>query len=202
MIFVPLRYMNVTEDHIPQEDLFLYRYMQKKFQSISAEKMKEEEGEESDNESVGSDEFQEMLYGKNKNSDDDEDEDENSDEGDSEEAEVDFEKEAEEGAKKKGKKKTKRQRREEEEEEDFSDEEEDGMPSDFASAEQFAEMLQTAGIEELDAGGSSAVRNTDNAHAKQLKWEQDRWTKTKTGAKRKQRKQPNGVKSKKRRVKK
>jgi len=55
-----------------------------------------------------------------------------------------------------------------------------GMPSDFASAAQFSEMLQTAGIEELDAGGSSAVAEP---HAKHLKWEQDRWTKT--GARRK-----------------
>lgn len=190
-----LRYINVTEDHIPHEDLFLYRYMQKKFQSLSEEPEKNGDEDDSDNESVQSDEFEEMLFGKNKKVDDEDDDD------------IDFAQEAAEDKKSKGKgkKKNKKLQLEDDDDEDFSEDDDEeggrGLPSDFAAAEEFAEMLQSAGVDDEDVGSSAAVKNTDNSHAKQLKWEQNRekWSKG-GGFKRKQNMPSKGLKTKKRRA--
>jgi hypothetical protein len=161
--------------------------MQKKFETIAEKK----DEEDSDNESVQSDEFEEMLYGRNKDSDDDDDD----------EAEMDFAASLEEEGKgpiKSKKKKKKPVLEEDEEDEDFSDaDDEKGISSEFAPAEEFAEMLQSAGADGMDVGGSSAVRNTDNAHIKQLKWEQERDRWVKGGPKRKRKSQPMGSRNKK-----
>lgn len=192
------RYINVTEDHIPHEDLFLYRYMQKKFQSLAEDTEKNDDEDNSDNESVQSDEFEELLFGKNKKGDDDDEDDD-----------IDFAQQATADAKSKGKKKNKK--RQLEDDDDFSDDDEDdeggrGLPSDFAAAEEFSEMLQSAGVDDEDVGSSAAVKNTDNSHAKQLKWEQKRekWSKGAGGGgfKRKQNMPSKGLKTKKRRVRK
>ncbi|XP_059475304.1 CCAAT/enhancer-binding protein zeta [Neocloeon triangulifer] len=191
------RYLNMAEDQIPKEDLFLYQYMQKKMQSLSEKKEAEGE-EESDNESVNSEEFEKMLFGNRK--DDDSDEDEEDEEQDA--GLIDFEQEVEEAEKKnKGtKKKKKRQLTEDDMDDDMSDE--GGLPSDFATADQFAEMLQNAGIEDVDMAGSSAVRNADNSHVKQLRWEQDREKRFRgAGQKWKQKGRPNIIKGKKKRTK-
>ena len=189
--------MNVTEDHIPHEDLFLYRYMQKKFHSLAEEKEKNGDEDDSDNESVQSDEFEELLFGKNKKNDESDEDDD-----------IDFAQQAAEDAKSNGKgKKKKKKQQLEEDSDDFSEDDDDdeggrGLPSDFAAAEEFAEMLQSAGADDEDMGSSAAVKNTDNSHAKQLKWEQKRekWSNKGGGFKRKQNTQSKGLKTKKRKV--
>ncbi|XP_065340687.1 CCAAT/enhancer-binding protein zeta [Cloeon dipterum] len=168
------RFLNISEEQIPKEDLFMYQYMQKKMQAM-AEKKEEEEKDESDNESVNSEEFEKMLFGNRKDLDDDDDDDEVEEDEEIDEGSLDFEHDVVKAEKSgKGKKTKKRQvlhEDDDDEDGDFSDEE--GLPSDFASAEEFAEMLQNAGIDD-NAAGSHAVRNADNSHAKQLKWEQNR----------------------------
>ncbi|KAK2585564.1 hypothetical protein KPH14_010202 [Odynerus spinipes] len=51
-----IAYLNETEDHIPVDELFLYRYLKRKSESTNAYHEKD-----SDNESVNSEEFNEML---------------------------------------------------------------------------------------------------------------------------------------------
>lgn len=168
--------------------------MQKKFHSLSEETEKNGDEDDSDNESVQSDEFEEMLFGKNKKVDEEDDD-------------IDFAQEAVEDKKSKGKgkKKNKKLQLEDDDDEDFSEDDDEeggrGLPSDFASAEEFAEMLQSAGVDDEDVGSSAAVKNTDNSHAKQLKWEQNRekWSKG-GGFKRKQNMPSKGLKTKKRKV--
>jgi hypothetical protein len=48
---------------------------------------------------------------------------------------------------------------------DFDEEDEDDMdlPSEFASADEFAEMLQETGASSLDVAGSNVMENQDNA---------------------------------------
>lgn len=62
-----LAYLNEREDRIPVDELYLYQYLQrrKEFKDVKAE-------DEDDNESVNSEDFNEMLdnYSKNKDIDD------------------------------------------------------------------------------------------------------------------------------------
>ncbi|KAF5287326.1 hypothetical protein FQR65_LT02199 [Abscondita terminalis] len=181
-------YLNNEEKNIPIEELFLYNFLQKR------NRVKVDDGDEDDLDSVGSDEFDEMLDKMSKSKHDDDD--------------LNFMDEIEEGFRnKKNRKKTPEEDNQEEEEEDELDDEElidedddfsdlefnsnsdededlpvvndskkkkkDAVPV-FASAEEFASLLEEEGASKIAPGGSNAWANKDNAHLHQISWEEKR----------------------------
>ncbi|GLV42792.1 uncharacterized protein CBL_03532 [Carabus blaptoides fortunei] len=153
-------YLNMKKEKIPVEELFMYTYLQRKHKE--REEAKTAADDESDLESVGDDEFEEMLTKMSGGKNEDEELDFMNDVGETLKNEKEFGSESDEednlkepakGKKKLGKKKN-----------DFN--------SIFASADEFASILDEE--PNFMAGTSNAVSNKDNAHMKQLSWEQNR----------------------------
>lgn len=212
-------YAQENSENIPVDELFVHTYLQQKYQ----ERGSTEKDDDSDLESVQSDEFEEMLEKLSGRKDEEED--------------VDYMNEIGENLKKVDSKKKKKNENEddedsddllEEEDEDFDDDEFDDenelefdeeneldldeddkellgdlsdddddeaidfsteepskkkfkkmsdkgdIMSNFASAEEFATLLEEEGQSKHKPGGSNAFANTDNADVKQLAWEENR----------------------------
>ncbi|XP_046401294.1 CCAAT/enhancer-binding protein zeta [Ischnura elegans] len=184
-------YLTEKEENIPVEERFLYNYMRTR-RSMKADDKGEAE-RESDNDSVNSDEFEEVMNefisgGKKKESTSvEEDIEEDVDFADG----IDFDEQDGDGddgdieprSTKRSKKKvlTKKRKAVEVEESSGSESEagDDDITKVFASAEEFSEMLQDTGSSGLHMGGSSGVSNQDNSALKQLQWEEsrDKWIK-------------------------
>lgn len=219
-------YLNEKHDNIPVDEIFLHSYLQKKYQTRD---LKEDEDDNSDLESVQSEEFEEMLDKMTGVKDDDE-----SDE------DIDYMGEIGDKLKTKSDKNKKKKKTDEDEEEevideesehedesfdgsdndfdadeddldlvnDLSDDEEDmeflsdseeeeqssskkslkkfkkkvkkdDISSLFASAEEFASLLEDEGSSKYKPGSSNVMENKDKASHKQLDWEdnRNRWIK-------------------------
>ncbi|XP_060535231.1 CCAAT/enhancer-binding protein zeta [Cylas formicarius] len=167
-------YMNADTKSIPVEELFLYSYLQRRYQHQDLN-----EEEDSDLESVGSDEFEEML-------------DKMAGADNAEEADIDF---MPEMGKVSGKTKRKADDGgdsdlepndedldlmddlEDDEEEDMEFAEDDAkgdVSALFASAEEFASLLEEEGASKQKPGSSNALQNEDAASRKQIAWEEKR----------------------------
>ncbi|XP_071450177.1 CCAAT/enhancer-binding protein zeta [Hetaerina americana] len=179
-------YLSEKEENIPVDERFLYNYIHQRRHNKVAVKEKED----SDNDSVNSEEFEEVMHkflgGKSKMDMEDEDDLDfadgvNFDDGDEEGQDV----ESNSRTKMNRKIKTKKRKAIEFESANSSDSEEsdaeggDDMSKMFASAEEFSEMLQDTGSSQLNHAGSSGMSNKDNAALKQLRWEEarDKWVK-------------------------
>ncbi|XP_056642195.1 CCAAT/enhancer-binding protein zeta [Diorhabda sublineata] len=202
-------YAQENSENIPVDELFVHTYLQQKYR----ERGSLEKDDDSDLESVQSDEFEEMLEKFSGHKD--------------EEKDVDYMNEIGENIKNVDKKKKKKSDNEDveegddllEEDEDFDDDEFDeeneldfddddkellgdlsddddeaidfsdeepskkklkkisdkgDIMSNFASAEEFATLLEEEGQSKHKPGGSNVFANTDNADVKQLAWEENR----------------------------
>ncbi|KAJ8925033.1 hypothetical protein NQ315_001204 [Exocentrus adspersus] len=196
-------YLKEDQRNIPVDELFMYSYLRKKYEAKTTEAE-----EESDLESVQSEEFEEMLDKMAGVQDGDEDLDYMRDIGDNlKQKKKSNDKEETDGA-------------EDESDVDLSDDEGDEEFSDlddddreligdlddddeedidfieddspvkgkknklkkpgddisslFASADEFATLLEDEGGSQVKPGGSNAFSNKDNANVKQLAWEEKR----------------------------
>ncbi|XP_050506549.1 CCAAT/enhancer-binding protein zeta [Diabrotica virgifera virgifera] len=217
-------YAKESSENIPVDELFVHTYLQQRYQERG-----ETERDDSDLESVQSDEFEEMLDKLSGRKDGEEEDEED----------VDYLNEIGENLRQKDSKKKKKQKSEDDEDDsddiseeddddmddfdgefdnadlddedldmndddkellgdlsdeeddeaiDFSDEEEQpgknkfkkfakkkgDIMSNFASAEEFATLLEDEGSSKFKPGGSNAFANKDNANVKQLAWEENR----------------------------
>ncbi|XP_022915981.2 CCAAT/enhancer-binding protein zeta [Onthophagus taurus] len=217
------KYLNQNERKIPVDELFVYKFLQKRREN----KSNEDDDDDSDADSVASDEFEEMLdkmqTGKVADDDDidfmneignnlkkgkktankdndDEDKDDDDDDIDLDDEDIDmddsndenddnedfdglkmnddddeligdlddddlsdmvFDSEDEDDGGKKEKKKINKKKG-------------DDLDGIFASAEEFASLLEDEGNSKRAPGGSSAVSNKDKAGLKQIAWEEKR----------------------------
>ncbi|XP_018569257.1 CCAAT/enhancer-binding protein zeta [Anoplophora glabripennis] len=206
-------YLKESQQNIPVDELFMYSYLQNKYRE------KEPNEEDSDLESVQSDEFEEMLdkmsgikdvdedidymdeigdtlksdktKGKDK---EDQDEEDLSDDGDMEEGFDDLEDDDDELSDMDDDDKDLIGDLEDDDEEDIDFIEDDNKPNKgkknkykdkdnvmslFASAEEFATLLDDEGSSKIKPGSSNVYANKDNANVKQLAWEdkRNRWLK-------------------------
>ncbi|KAF2904304.1 hypothetical protein ILUMI_01869 [Ignelater luminosus] len=213
-------YLNEKQKNIPIEELYLYTFLQKKYRE--RKNRGDDNEEESDLESVASDEFEEMLdkmtgsgkdvdedldymdaVGENlkssknkkeKDADNDGDENESDDEDELEDEEDDFDMDGEGELEMNEEDKELTQISDDEEGSDIvfdsedDDEKEtpkkkrkknDDVASLFASAEEFASLLEDEGSSNRAPGSSNAWANKDNANMKQISWEENRnrWVK-------------------------
>ncbi|KAJ8976913.1 hypothetical protein NQ317_014085 [Molorchus minor] len=199
-------YLKESQQNIPEDELFVYSYLQQKYRH-----RKIEEEDDSDLESVQSEEFEEMLDKMAGVKDDDEDidfmvgnkdEDEESDEDISDEDdsidEADFDDDLDDelNADEFGELADLEEDDKEligglddDDDEDIEFLEDDvskkskknkfkkngeDLSSLFASAEEFATLLEEEGSSKVKPGGSNVYSNKDKADAKQIAWEDKR----------------------------
>ncbi|KAK9877934.1 hypothetical protein WA026_020157 [Henosepilachna vigintioctopunctata] len=216
MAVTSFNYMRSKEENIPVDEQFLYMYLNKKYSNKSLKNMEED----SDTDSVASDEFEEMLEnlgGTSRDLDENLDfmndvenslkttkkssakEDDNSD---VEESDTDLEDDNNEGIIDEDLMETGDEDLvdglDDDDDEDLSfddGEDEDslfddndvdtgknkkskknkkGMESIFASADEFASLLDEEGISKKKSGGANTLSNLDQAGTKQINWEEDR----------------------------
>ncbi|KAF4526624.1 hypothetical protein B566_EDAN015393 [Ephemera danica] len=176
-------YLNEEESRIPCEEVYLYRYLQKKREPwLESE---QEEKDDSDADSVASDEFEQLLQGGKLGGAsavvDDEQPDFADDLGgefsSGDESDLSDGDDSQQKKKKSKPMKKSGKRKRDSYEDDDEYEDQDDLPDVFASAEEFADMLEDTGASTLDVQGSSGMANRDNAAVKQLHWEaaRDQW---------------------------